>query len=295
MTELTLGAVLLVGGRSTRMGGGVKPLLEVGGQTLLSRAMGAMTDARCAPIIVVGAELQSGAPVVWAREDPPFSGPAAGIAAAVSALDHDGGSGDAPEWTLVLAGDLPHVARVTARLAAAAAAALPRTDAVVFTADGHPQWLAGVYRTRALRDAVHAVADELAGLSCHALLGGLDITWLTDEDGITADIDTPADLARMRAAFKEEPVSESPRTLPPEALDDWALALRERFGLAAEDVPISLILDLARDVANGVARPAAPFSAFVAGLVAGRAGGAPEQVRETVAAVVALAGDWKER
>lgn len=85
------------------------------------------------------------------------------------------------------------------------------------------------------------------------------------------------------------------RTLPPEALDEWAAALRERFGLAADDVPIALILDLARDVANDVARPAAPFSAFVAGLVAGRAGGTPEQVRDTVAAVVELAGTWPER
>ncbi len=89
-------------------------------------------------------------------------------------------------------------------------------------------------------------------------------------------------------------MSDTPRTLPPEALDEWALALRERFGLAADDVPVALILDLARDVANGVARPAAPFSSFVAGLVAGRAGGAPEQVREAVAAVVELAAGWKE-
>ncbi|MEJ1088705.1 DUF6457 domain-containing protein [Microbacterium sp. Mu-80] len=90
-------------------------------------------------------------------------------------------------------------------------------------------------------------------------------------------------------------MSGSSRTLPPEALDEWAAALRERFGLAADDVPISLILDLARDVANDVARPAAPFSAFVAGLVAGRAGGTPEQVRETVDAVVELAGTWPGR
>ena len=62
----------------------------------------------------------------------------------------------------------------------------------------------------------------------------------------------------------------SDRTLPPEALDAWADALREKFDLAPEDVPITQILDLARDVATGVARPAAPFSAFVAGLVAGR-------------------------
>ncbi|WP_404473618.1 DUF6457 domain-containing protein [Microbacterium aerolatum] len=88
-------------------------------------------------------------------------------------------------------------------------------------------------------------------------------------------------------------MSEASRTLPPEALEEWALALRDRFGLAAEDIPIALILDLARDVANGVARPAAPFSAFVAGLVAGRAGGSPEQVREAVDGVVALASTWQ--
>lgn len=80
--------------------------------------------------------------------------------------------------------------------------------------------------------------------------------------------------------------------LPPEALDRWAEALRERFGLAAQDVPIPLVLDLARDVANGVARPAAPFSAFVAGLVAGRAGGSPDDVREAAEAITALARDW---
>jgi hypothetical protein len=88
-------------------------------------------------------------------------------------------------------------------------------------------------------------------------------------------------------------MSENPRTLPPEALDAWAGALRDRFGLAPEDVPIALVLDLARDVANEVARPAAPLSAFVAGLVAGRAGGDPASVRETIEAVVDLAEEWQ--
>ncbi|MGV2901803.1 DUF6457 domain-containing protein [Microbacterium sp. AGC62] len=84
-------------------------------------------------------------------------------------------------------------------------------------------------------------------------------------------------------------MTENSRTLPPEALDAWAAELRERFDLGEEDVPVGLILDLARDVANGVARPAAPFSAFVAGLVAGRAGGSPDDVRAAVAAIVELA------
>lgn len=81
--------------------------------------------------------------------------------------------------------------------------------------------------------------------------------------------------------------------LPPEALDEWADALRERFGLSGEDVPIALILNLAKDVADGVARPAAPFSAFVAGLVAGRAGGSPDDIREATAAVSELASTWR--
>lgn len=85
------------------------------------------------------------------------------------------------------------------------------------------------------------------------------------------------------------------RTLPPEALDEWAAALRERFGLAPEDLSIPLILDLARDVAVGVARPAAPFSAFVAGLVAGRAGGSPADTADAVAAISELAAGWSSR
>ncbi|GAA1853351.1 DUF6457 domain-containing protein [Microbacterium koreense] len=83
------------------------------------------------------------------------------------------------------------------------------------------------------------------------------------------------------------------RTLPPEALDAWAAALRIRFDLAPEDLPVALILDLARDVAVGVARPAAPFSAFVAGLVAGRGGGTPDEVREAVATITAMAKEWE--
>lgn len=88
-------------------------------------------------------------------------------------------------------------------------------------------------------------------------------------------------------------MSEQSRTLPPEALDAWAAALREHFDLGPDDVPIALILDLARDAAIGVARPAAPLSAFVAGLVAGRAGGTPDDTRAAAAAITELAASWE--
>lgn len=88
-------------------------------------------------------------------------------------------------------------------------------------------------------------------------------------------------------------MSDESRTLPPEALDDWAAALRERFGLGADDVPVAAVLDLTKVVANGVARPAAPLGAYVAGLVAGRAGTDPDAVREALAAVASLAEGWE--
>lgn len=88
-------------------------------------------------------------------------------------------------------------------------------------------------------------------------------------------------------------MTEQPRTLPPEALDAWAATLRQRFGLAEEDVPVAAVLDLARDVAGGVARPAAPLGAFVAGLAAGRAGTDPADVRKALEAVAALAEAWE--
>lgn len=87
----------------------------------------------------------------------------------------------------------------------------------------------------------------------------------------------------------------SDRTLPPEALDEWALAASERLGLSPDDVPVALILDLARDVAHNVARPAAPLTAFLAGLAAGRAGGSPDDVAQAVADVTDLALGWPGR
>lgn len=84
----------------------------------------------------------------------------------------------------------------------------------------------------------------------------------------------------------------SDRTLPPDALDDWAAVLRAVLALD-DDLPIAAILELARDVATSVARPAAPVSAFAAGLAAGRAGGSPDDIRAALSAVVSRATTWK--
>ncbi|WP_336627838.1 MULTISPECIES: molybdenum cofactor guanylyltransferase [unclassified Microbacterium] len=200
---MPVGAVVLVGGRARRMGGAAKHLLAVGGTTPWDRTLGALAANGISPVVAVGpAPADGGGPapaaVTWVREDPPFGGPVAALAAALSdpVLDDTG------EF-LLLAGDLAHPEAVIARLreadpAAARTAPGGDAEALVFDAAGRPQWLAGRYRTAAVRAALAALG-ETDGASCRALLGGLPIRWIPDEDGITADIDTPDDLERARA------------------------------------------------------------------------------------------------
>jgi hypothetical protein len=88
-------------------------------------------------------------------------------------------------------------------------------------------------------------------------------------------------------------MTEQPRHLPVEALEEWTAAVCARLGLDRSDVDVALILDLARDVAHGVARPAAPLSAYLAGLAAGRAGGAPDASATATAAISELAAEWQ--
>src|SRR5690606_26363151 len=91
------GAILLAGGRASRMGGVAKPLLDVGGRSLLRSAVDAVRG--CAPVTVAAEVLDPALDVDWVREEPPFSGPAAAVVAALASWDR---RGIAPEWTLLL-------------------------------------------------------------------------------------------------------------------------------------------------------------------------------------------------
>ncbi|WP_174722310.1 MULTISPECIES: DUF6457 domain-containing protein [Cryobacterium] len=80
--------------------------------------------------------------------------------------------------------------------------------------------------------------------------------------------------------------------LPPEALDDWLVALADGLGLDPADVPVSTLLDVARDVAHNVARPAAPLSTFLVGLAAARNGGTTADIEAASALATRLALAW---
>ncbi|TFC24445.1 molybdopterin-guanine dinucleotide biosynthesis protein [Cryobacterium sp. TMT1-3] len=219
----TIDLIVLAGGRGSRLGGALKPAVEVAGRTLLSRVLDARPVARHA--VVVGSPAarpaagdHAGAALNWALEDPPFGGPVAGIAAGLTTL---AANADEPaDWLLVLACDLPWGADA-ARLLVAAASALdtasltapldpappapaldrpehdtvPSVDGVhLVDASGHAQWLAAIYRAPALRAAVSRLGDRVNGASMRELLAGLNLDGLPDESETGTDVDTWQDV-----------------------------------------------------------------------------------------------------
>ena len=183
-------AVILAGGRGSRLGGVSKADLEVAGVRLLDRVLVAASGARTR--VVVG-PVAVPAGVLVTSEDPPGTGPAAGLVAGLAAL------ADPAPWTLVLACDLPGAeAAVPALLAAAAAGAAAPDGLCLAGPDGHPQWLLGLYRSDALRAAASDYGDP-SNRSVRGLLRALDLGTVPDASGLGEDLDTWDDHARWVA------------------------------------------------------------------------------------------------
>lgn len=206
-------AVILTGGRSSRLGFTAKSEFLVGQQTLLERTLDAASAAR--RIVIVGpapipgerdARLPAAvAPssVLRAREDPPFTGPAAGIAAGLAALAADAA---APvDATLVLACDMPGIALAVPVLMDGFRDN-PNSDGVLaIDADGRLQPLAAVFRTSSLASAIAASerSGSLAALPMFRLLDGLRLVPIGVPDGATADVDSWDDAQRLGARAPE--------------------------------------------------------------------------------------------
>lgn len=79
----------------------------------------------------------------------------------------------------------------------------------------------------------------------------------------------------------------------PDGIPDWVAALRERYGLSDDQLPIDAILDLAAVAAHSVTRPAAPVTTFIAGLVAGSRGGSAADVDALIEELAAISRDWE--
>ncbi len=192
-------AVVLAGGRGTRLGGADKPGLVVGWRTLLGAVVSAVTSAGADRVIVVGPERPAalspraarGSRVQYVREEPAGGGPVAALRRGLDEVS-------APAVVLAAA-DLPflrpaHVLRLLAGLAGPAGPGVVPLDA-----SGRPQWLASCWTVAALRDAL----GGYAGSSLRGLLGPLDPVLLPDEPvpgepPPWLDCDTADDLRQAR-------------------------------------------------------------------------------------------------
>jgi molybdopterin-guanine dinucleotide biosynthesis protein A len=193
-------AVVLAGGRATRLGGVDKPALVVGERSLVASVVSAATGAGARRVVVVGParpglELAGGGLRV-VREDPPGSGP-------VPALHRGLAEATAP-WVFVLAADLPFIraAELRSLLTAAAEGSASGGAAGAVLADdtGRPQWLAGCWPAAAL----HAAIGVYPGGSLHGLLGPLRPAMVGPATGRAGpppwlDCDTEEDVRLARA------------------------------------------------------------------------------------------------
>lgn len=189
-------AIVLAGGRSSRLDGIDKTTVEIDGIALIDHVYAAVR--RCTPLVAVGPDDIGRSGIRVVRENPAFGGPAAAVAAGIGALE---GAGAAETW--LLACDLPRAAELVARLAKVS---IPDdADAVVAVdADGRMQWLAGRYRVSALQGAV-AQHPEITGLSMRKLFSDLRLHTV-DDDGASQDLDTWAAIEDYRNTRKDNHV-----------------------------------------------------------------------------------------
>jgi molybdopterin-guanine dinucleotide biosynthesis protein A len=195
------GIIILAGGRATRLGGADKPGLVVGGQTLLGTVVAAGTDAGARRVVIVGpgrpdiADHSGAAAIRFVREEPPGSGPVPALRRGLAELGEHGAE-DEP-WVAVLAADLPFLRAAHLRTLLTTAAS--HDGAVLADDGGRAQWLAGCWRTEALRRA----AAGYAGSSLRGLLAPLHPVSVSlppspGEPPPWLDCDTEQDLRRAR-------------------------------------------------------------------------------------------------
>ncbi|HZU56514.1 MAG TPA: NTP transferase domain-containing protein [Actinocrinis sp.] len=197
--------LILAGGEARRLRGADKPMVEVGGRTLLDRVIAAcatLTDAGVGgsgELVVVGPSRATEREVRWIREQPPGGGPVAAIAAGLAALAEV--TEDPHDWIGVFAADLPFLtATAVHRLWTAVAASEPGYDgAVAVDAEGREQWLNAVYRREALESKLAEYGSGgVHGLPLRRLVRDLRLLRISQPGNAVLDCDTWEDVDAAR-------------------------------------------------------------------------------------------------
>lgn len=181
-------AVIVAGGAGTRLSGVSKPELKIAGRTLLERTLDACEGA--SNIVIVGGEHLKREGALWTCEEPPGSGPAAGLAAGLNVLDAEG---DPSALVLVLGTDTPRASAVAGSLLERMRDGSPEADgAWLVDASGKAQPLVAVYQRDAIanRCASHAAP----GASLRRVTEGLAMIAVPDVHDASRDVDTWEDV-----------------------------------------------------------------------------------------------------
>ena len=281
-------ALVLAGGRGSRLGNDDKAAITLGGTSALDHLLASLP--RSVPVVIAGPKHPTQRPVTFRQEKPIHGGPVAGIASALEAVS--------TPVTALLAVDMPWAGglmeHLIAEFASCDAAALVPVDR-----SGFRQPLCAVVRTEALRGALRQLGDP-GGRSIRDLMSLIDIherPLSEAEMSMVDDIDTPDDLRQARS--KEAPsmvAAPSPGTLHETTTNEqgvkpmmktWIDAVCAELNLPA-DVNVDVILDVARVAAHSVERPAAPVTTYLLGLAV--AGGA--DASEAAVKIQDLAAKW---
>ncbi|MDH2444599.1 NTP transferase domain-containing protein [Amnibacterium sp. CER49] len=183
-------AIVLTGGRASRLGGIDKCALEVRGRRLLDIALAATEHA--AARVVVGPQREDLPAGVRAVQDTePYAGTPSAVETGLAAL-----APWAAPMTAVVAADQP---RADDALAVVLASVAPSTDAEAWVAvdpGGEPHALLAVYRTEALARAIAEARREAGtpGRKLRGILPRLAVQPVRLFGYLCADIDTPVDL-----------------------------------------------------------------------------------------------------
>ncbi len=179
-------AIILAGGQGSRLGGVRKADLVVRGERLLDSVLAA--TEQCRARIVVGYEDLAVPPgVLLTREDPPGSGPAAGVAAGLELV------GEA-EWVLTLACDLPGISEAVPALVEAAGKARRNVDAISASSENRREWLVSIHRKESLRNAIINQPGGVVNCSMRRLYSELNWEQVAVPPTSTRDIDTWEDF-----------------------------------------------------------------------------------------------------
>ena len=199
MADEPVAAVLLAGGRASRLGGADKPGITIGGRSLLATVAAAAADAGASRVIVVGparAGLAAGH-LEFTSEQPPGAGPVPALRAGLARV--------AEPWLLLLATDLPFLRGPHLRALLTTAAHRHMAGALLVDGQGRKQWLVSCWRSEPLRSALAGYAGaSLGGLLGRLAPAEVTITLQPGEPPPWLDCDTDEDLAAALAISREE-------------------------------------------------------------------------------------------